>query len=832
MGDSHATELPRKFRAYVDLQLAVPVVFLVAFLCVMGLQPWYYAALVVLGTASTYHLSLLELMPSTPALFQQRKSILQREVARLLVNFFLAEFTARSGAMSLCIARLTAACRTELGRVGSRCSNPSTLGPVVVDQRLFSTTGALSLRSRPTLTREARSKALQGQKAVARQQVLATSLHSPPATTSTQGPLRAGQAAPSPAPAPAPPPPQQQQVVINQALYTQQHHSFQLHHNTTNSSSNHVHLHHPHQNSSALYSEPYIIRPPRRRSTFFSSRAHKDFARYVALLKSQANDPFNDPYALPWQYLYAAHHYRRRPFKTLAIGAVIGISGYTLYNDSVLLEKFAQLQSLVQQGFQTSNFYSGDISSLFKFQSSASAHPQPQPFSLPTSPFQKQQVKMLTPEQATQHLAKNQRAYKTATKEDDGEQRGPVVGYCTNQVASNNPIEDDLSKHVVRGRNRSEDQYFFGVFDGHGGWCCSHQVAQELAPYVAAELSLVSSRGACGDKTKSEEDVVEAIQRAFVNLDDKIVHEAVEKVLAENGRVPTRAMATSLLLPAISGSCALLAYIDARTNDLYVACTGDSRAVLGVKEMKPDGSHVWKAVPLSYDQTGRTKSEVLRMREEHPGEEDTVIMRGRVLGGLEPTRAFGDARYKWSREVQEKVFQLFPAYRQPNAYLKTPPYVTAKPAVKHHKLRPEDSFLVLATDGLWDKLTSDEVVQLVGGLLDGKKGVEETFLDRAKANIQSIEQQQELTPANLKPKGPESQMRQFTFRDRTNASTHLVRNALGGADDDKVAATLAIPAPMSRIYRDDITVTVVFFNEQDTKETLMEALEIDGLVEI
>lgn len=30
-----------------------------------------------------------------------------------------------------------------------------------------------------------------------------------------------------------------------------------------------------------------------------------------------------------------------------------------------------------------------------------------------------------------------------------------------------------------------------------------------------------------------------------------------------------------------------------------------------------------------------------------------MILRGRILGGLEPSRAFGDARYKWPREVQE-----------------------------------------------------------------------------------------------------------------------------------------------------------------------------------
>jgi len=42
------------------------------------------------------------------------------------------------------------------------------------------------------------------------------------------------------------------------------------------------------------------------------------------------------------------------------------------------------------------------------------------------------------------------------------------------------------------------------------------------------------------------------------------------------------------------------------------------------------------------------------MRSEHPADEsDFVIQNGRVLGGLEPTRAFGDARYKWPNTVQD-----------------------------------------------------------------------------------------------------------------------------------------------------------------------------------
>ena len=54
-------------------------------------------------------------------------------------------------------------------------------------------------------------------------------------------------------------------------------------------------------------------------------------------------------------------------------------------------------------------------------------------------------------------------------------------------------------------------------------------------------------------------------------------------------------------------------------------------------------------------------------------------------------------------------------------------------------------------------------------------------------------------------------LQMFTFED-DNLSTHLVRNALGGGARDRVAGLLAIPAPESRRYRDDITVNVILFN--------------------
>lgn len=57
------------------------------------------------------------------------------------------------------------------------------------------------------------------------------------------------------------------------------------------------------------------------------------------------------------------------------------------------------------------------------------------------------------------------------------------------------------------------------------------------------------------------------------------------------------------------------------------------------------------------------------------------------------------------------------------------------------------------------------------------------------------------------PKGDASQ--NWAFREE-GLGIHLIRNALGG-DDLQVKQSLSIPAPWSRQFRDDITVSVITF---------------------
>lgn len=51
-----------------------------------------------------------------------------------------------------------------------------------------------------------------------------------------------------------------------------------------------------------------------------------------------------------------------------------------------------------------------------------------------------------------------------------------------------------------------------------------------------------------------------------------------------------------------------------------------------------------------------------------------------------------------------------------------------------------------------------------------------------------------------------------------NAATHLLRHALGddgygAVDRNRLARILSLPADLARMYRDDITITVIYLND-------------------
>ena len=325
------------------------------------------------------------------------------------------------------------------------------------------------------------------------------------------------------------------------------------------------------------------------------------------------------------------------------------------------------------------------------------------------------------------------------------------------------------------------------------GWETAVSLEAYLVKYVVRELLALSPSNALGDV--AIQDVDRGMRKAFLSLDRDIMD-----VAAKAAKWPTFLNdAMSQLSPAYAGSCALVGFYHTDSQQIKVACVGDSRAVLGRKNRAGE----WEAIPLSEDQTGWNANEIARLQAEHPDEPE-MIKNGRLLG-MAVTRAFGDSRWKWPRELQELAEKRFygPRIRE---HTLTPPYLTADPVITTTKIEPErGDFVILATDGLWDNLSSEQAVYLVGQWLEKHDPAEEPIpQDLARAPTA-------LTGKGISTrKNPNPDM-EYSYRTRVevkdfvvvddNAATHLARNALGGGNEDLLCGKLTPIAPFARNVR-------------------------------
>ncbi|RPD68513.1 protein serine/threonine phosphatase 2C [Lentinus tigrinus ALCF2SS1-7] len=297
---------------------------------------------------------------------------------------------------------------------------------------------------------------------------------------------------------------------------------------------------------------------------------------------------------------------------------------------------------------------------------------------------------------------------------------------------------------------------FFGIFDGHNGGDTSKWLADNLILAAVGGLSDLYSGLARTDPNATPEptpsDISKTLKAVFNELDDFIVNERLREVFASSSRQD----GLTLLGPAWAGSCALLSFYDSHSRRLHIALTGDSRAVLGRRRYDGNGELRFDVYILTTEQNPMNADELERLTTEHPGED--VVQNGRVFG-MGVTRAFGDARLKWPHEVQDKLKRRIFG-RMPPGDVKTPPYITAEPEVTSIEIEPGD-FLIMGSDGLWESLTSEEAVGLVGLWKEGeKKG-----------------------GGKREPVGGYAP-HMLPVRD-ANAATHLLRNALGGTQRER-----------------------------------------------
>nr|KYP58155.1 putative protein phosphatase 2C 35 [Cajanus cajan] len=217
--------------------------------------------------------------------------------------------------------------------------------------------------------------------------------------------------------------------------------------------------------------------------------------------------------------------------------------------------------------------------------------------------------------------------------------------------------------------------HFFGVYDGHGqfGSQCSNFVKDRLADKLSNDPALL-------------DDPVQAYNSAF---------------LATN-----QELRTSEIDDSMSGTTAITVLVVGDT--LYVANVGDSRAVLAVK----DGNRI-VAEDLSSDQTPFRRDEYERVKlcgarvlsvDQVEGLKDPDVQHW----GDEESRG-GDPPRLW---VPNGMYPGTAFTRSIGDSLAETIGVVAIPEVKTVQLTPNHLFFVVASDGIFEFLTSKTVVDM------------------------------------------------------------------------------------------------------------------------
>lgn len=195
------------------------------------------------------------------------------------------------------------------------------------------------------------------------------------------------------------------------------------------------------------------------------------------------------------------------------------------------------------------------------------------------------------------------------------------------------------------------------VYDGHGGSDAAEIAAAKLHGYIHENINLKNYP----DESKIHEFIVDGLCKAFLQTDRDITY-------------------------THQGTTAAVAFI--KHNRLFFANVGASRGVLCA-----DG----KAFSTSADHTIDNTNEGERI---DPTYQNTKVKK--MENGLwyvrcdcneecerflRPTRALGGHGFK--------------------------PLVMPVPEIKYKDLKPTDTFMIIASDGLWDKLDNQEAVDLV-----------------------------------------------------------------------------------------------------------------------
>jgi len=213
---------------------------------------------------------------------------------------------------------------------------------------------------------------------------------------------------------------------------------------------------------------------------------------------------------------------------------------------------------------------------------------------------------------------------------------------------------EDRLKVVENIQNNPEESpvYYFAIFDGHAGFRAAEICQNQFHDTILQQGDIHR-----GDLKKILADALKA--------QDKYI---IDKGMEENWT---------------EGSCASVVLI--RDKILYSANLGDSHMVLAHRN-----NLSYKMTPIRISETHKATEESEKKRILSEG---GMVMKGRVFGDLSISRALGDLNYKIPKVEND--------------------FVSSDAFTTEIQLTPENLFVIIASDGLWDKISFQEAVDMV-----------------------------------------------------------------------------------------------------------------------
>ena len=268
-----------------------------------------------------------------------------------------------------------------------------------------------------------------------------------------------------------------------------------------------------------------------------------------------------------------------------------------------------------------------------------------------------------------------------------------------------------------------KDDALFAVFDGHGkdGDGCAIFAKNNLPQCIVQRITSVAQLNQQnglngGDLTRDQ--VQQCLKMAHVDTNLKL------------RRDPS-------VDDSLSGTTAISIYFHGRRNRITVSNVGDSRAVLGQVEAHDANTRnpTLQALPLSRDQTPYRKDERQRVRAT-----GARVLSLDQLEGLEPivasehdptdqTSSFQDAEFVLGDQIDEggdppRVWHPTEDYpgtaftRSIGDALAEDLGVYAEPEMLTREIQPQDRILVIASDGIYEFLTNQSVIDICAKFSD------------------------------------------------------------------------------------------------------------------